>query len=69
MVGSSPRITYTRAGPLLTQLQIKPAGKVAPVYSLDRQTHLYLHIADELRSRITNGELRPGNSLPPERAL
>ena len=49
--------------------RFNPAGKVVAVYSLDRQTHLYLHIADELRSRITNGELRPGNSLPSERAL
>ncbi|MGV0331003.1 GntR family transcriptional regulator [Corynebacterium macginleyi] len=39
------------------------------MYSLDRQTHLYCHIADELRSRITNGELRPGNVLPSERTL
>ena len=39
------------------------------MYSLDRQTHLYLHIADELRSRITNGELRPGNALPSGRTL
>lgn len=40
-----------------------------PVYSLDRQTHLYLHIADELRSRIASGELTPGNALPSERSL
>lgn len=39
------------------------------MYSLNRQTHLYLHIADELRSRVTNGELRPGDALPSERAL
>lgn len=54
---------------LSIQLSLKADSTIVRVYSLERQTHLYLHIADELRSRITNGDLKPGDVLPSERTL
>lgn len=60
---------HTQSARLFARISVQPTSKVMAVYSLDRQTHLYLRIADELRSRIIGGELRPGNALPPERKL